>query len=126
MADSHQQSVLLVEDNWILATELAQWLKSAGVKLVGPAATLALARELAQRPLDAAIVDLNLGGERADPLIYELRERGVPVIVLSGYTPSHGVREQASAALTKPSSREEVLAALRAVSLDLEPTAKTA
>ncbi len=106
------ESVLVVEDNWLVAVEVTTWLKAAGFKVVGPAAQLALARELAQKPLDYAVVDLNVGGERADSLIEDLCERGVKVIVLSGYSPSHVLRDCVAASLMKPTTKDELLGAL--------------
>jgi CheY-like chemotaxis protein len=57
--------VLVVEDTWFVATALKDLLESLGVRVVGPAATIADAERLvaAQRP-ELAVIDINLKGER--------------------------------------------------------------
>ena len=60
------------------------------------------------------IVDVSLrGGERAFDLIDRLNERGVRVIVISGYAELPLVSEKAMAFLQKPVSEAELMAALR-------------
>jgi hypothetical protein len=39
-------------------------------------------------PLDAATVDVNLAGVRSDAVASALHERGIPFVVLSGYSGS--------------------------------------
>lgn len=62
-------------------------LDDLGVKIVGPAATLSEAIALARNEeLDAAILDLNVGGELTYPVADILRERGISFIFSTGYT----------------------------------------
>ena len=79
-------SVLLVEDSAVVGEAVKQLLELLGASVSGPAATTAAAESLlAQRLPDVALLDFQLrGGERSDGLIAQLRQRGVPVIVLSG------------------------------------------
>jgi hypothetical protein len=42
-------------------------------------------RLLGEGPLDAAVLDLNLAGERSDGVARALREAGVPFVVSTGY-----------------------------------------
>ncbi|WP_157217161.1 response regulator [Flavisphingomonas formosensis] len=78
--------ILLVEDEFLLATDLAQALAAQGAEVLGPIATLAEAQQmLAGEPVDCAIVDINLQGTMAFPLLAALRDEGVPALVISAY-----------------------------------------
>jgi two-component system CheB/CheR fusion protein len=79
-------AVLIAEDVGLVATELANHLRDSGFDVIGPASTLAEAlRAVEHQRVAAAIVDLNLQGESAVPLIRRLKDRGIRVIVTSGY-----------------------------------------
>jgi DNA-binding response OmpR family regulator len=84
--EAHLPSVLIAEDAGLVATELAKELRASGFVVVGPASTLteALAAMDNQR-CAGAIVDLNLQGESAVPLIRRLKGRGIPILVTTGY-----------------------------------------
>jgi CheY-like chemotaxis protein len=83
----HGRCVLVVEDEYIVAEDLAQSLKDLGAEVVGPAGSVADALALvASLPrLDGAILDLNLGNERAFPIADALRARRVPFVFATGY-----------------------------------------
>ena len=52
----------------------------------GPAATVAEGAQLADYwPIDIAVMDLNLHGQRADDLVVELAQKGITVVVVTGY-----------------------------------------
>lgn len=78
--------VLVVEDDPLIAMDLADLLAASGAEIVGPAPTVsaALAALGAGRP-DAAVLDVNLRGERSTPVARELRDAGVPFVLASGY-----------------------------------------
>lgn len=58
-----------------------------GCTVVGPAGDIDGALALiATEALDAALLDLNLNGETAAPLASALRSRGVPFVVVTGYS----------------------------------------
>src|SRR5437763_15520453 len=80
-------SILLVEDSWHLGIALKNLLKAWGADVTGPVATAAEAdRATSEQTPAVALVDLNLrGGERAYDLIDRLHDRGISVIVTSGY-----------------------------------------
>ncbi len=109
--------ILVVEDSWQLAMALKSLLQSYGAEVSGPVATAADAQRLAaDEPPDAALVDFNLrGGERADVLIDRLHERGIYVIVTSGYAVLPVVPRHAAAILQKPISEAALLGSLRPV-----------
>jgi CheY-like chemotaxis protein len=78
--------VLIAEDNLLAAMELQQALVDLGCEPVGPAATVGEAMQLVrQEKLDAALLDVELRGERGFVVAEELARRGVPVIFASGY-----------------------------------------
>jgi CheY-like chemotaxis protein len=57
-----------------------------GCVVVGPATTMAPALEMAgEERLDAALVDLNIRGGKAFPVLRILRDRSIPFLLTSGY-----------------------------------------
>ena len=96
--------VFVVEDEFLLSLALEDDLVTAGCSVVGPFSTLASAIEASRRePFDLAILDVNLHGEAIFPLADELRERGVPFVLLTGYGAADlPQRFTASPRLSKP------------------------
>ena len=86
-----RRRLLLVEDEYLVAADLAWALKQAGAEIVGPAGSVADALELVRDEsdrLDGAVLDINLGDERVFPVADALTERGVPFILATGYDAS--------------------------------------
>ncbi|AZQ66890.1 response regulator [Silicimonas algicola] len=82
-------TILAVEDEALIAMELEDLLKDLGHNVMGPASTPAAAIELLQsRKPDVAVVDANLAGKSAQPVVDALKDAGVPVILASGYEPN--------------------------------------
>lgn len=78
--------LLVVEDEPLIAMALAQDLSKLGWDIVGPAGTVDEAlRLVADKLPDAAVLDVNLGGELVYPIAEWLRARGVPFVFCSGY-----------------------------------------
>lgn len=78
--------VLVVEDSPVVAEASEGMLRDMGVDVVGPATTMAPALQMAgEEPLDAAIVDINIRGGKAFPVLRILHGRGVPFLLTSGY-----------------------------------------
>jgi PAS domain S-box-containing protein len=78
--------VLIVEDETLISLQVEKAVAELGGRVVGPAATVTEAlRLLSEGPLDAAVLDLNLAGERSDGVARALREAGVPFVVSTGY-----------------------------------------
>ncbi len=78
--------VLVVEDETIVAMLLEQMLEELGCTVAGVAGQVSAATELAQTiDADIAILDMNLGGQRVDPVAEALAGRGVPFVFASGY-----------------------------------------
>jgi DNA-binding response OmpR family regulator len=81
--------VLVVEDNYFIATEMCRALRAAGAEIVGPARDLetGLGAIRAER-IDCAVLDINLHGLMAFQLATQLRARGIPAIFATGYDAS--------------------------------------
>lgn len=79
--------LLVVEDEYLIAREVAQALRRAGAFVIGPAPTVAAALDLlaSEGAPDAALLDINLRGEMAYPVADALAGRGVPVVFATGY-----------------------------------------
>jgi len=79
--------ILVVEDEYLIADDLAAELRQHGAEVVGPVASLPQAMDLAAgpAPIDVAILDINLREIQAYPLIDQLRARAVQVLIASGY-----------------------------------------
>ncbi len=106
--------VLLVEDDFLLATDLAATIDNAGHEVVGPAGTVDTALRLIERhEPDLAVLDVNLRGSSSAPVAEALNERAIPFLVYSGYaeTTSNGALSSAPL-LTKPCTGEELISAI--------------
>lgn len=78
--------ILVIEDEPLIAMEVEAILAAARCQLVGPASTIGHAKRLiAEEDFDAAVVDANLFGAKADELAAALAKRGVPFIFATGY-----------------------------------------
>ena len=85
-ADLSGVTVLVVEDTALVADLLAEELRSAGCRVIGPAPRLKQELALAATPgLDGALLDVNLAGENCFPIADALAARGVPFAFLTGY-----------------------------------------
>ena len=79
--------VLVVEDDLLIAMEVAHLVRQCGCAVVGPVGRLEKALRVAeQTELDGAVLDIHLGSRRVWPLAELLAERAVPFVLLSGYT----------------------------------------
>jgi PAS domain S-box-containing protein len=78
--------LLIVEDEMLIAMELSNALTALGWEIVGPAATVEEGMRLVETmALDAAVLDVNLGGRLVYPLAELLRAKGVPIVFCTGY-----------------------------------------
>jgi CheY-like chemotaxis protein len=113
--------ILVVEDDWFIAETVADLLAKEGADVFGPAATLAEAAQLANYwPIDIAVMDLNLHGQRADDLVVELARKDIPVVVVTGYDVKEQVAENAFATLKKPFTSAILLNTLYQAAASLE------
>jgi two-component SAPR family response regulator len=78
--------ILAVEDEYMLAQELALFLEERGATVVGPVGTIQAGLGLATREtLDAAVLDVNLRNKPVYPVADVLIERGIPIVFVTGY-----------------------------------------
>lgn len=113
--------ILLVEDEPAIALATMTTLERLGCEVVGPVASLQQGLSLAEAEisrLDAALLDVNLGGELSFPISDMLAKAGVPFAHVTGYgePPSrHGKVEQRGLWLTKPIVEDDLTMALQAL-----------
>jgi CheY-like chemotaxis protein len=78
--------VLVVEDEALVSMLVEDMLGDLGCVVVGPAAEIEEALKLANdAEIDAALLDVNLGGRPIFPVADALKARGVPFAFASGY-----------------------------------------
>ena len=102
--------VLVVEDEALVGMEIGGSIEWQGHEVVGPIAVLdeALA-VLANVNLDCAILDINIRGGQSYPVADILLQRGVPVLLLTGYNKlTLPERLQGEALLHKPFTAEQL------------------
>ncbi|MEK0082273.1 response regulator [Benzoatithermus flavus] len=107
--------VLLVEDNFIIALDLAGLVREAGAEPVGPVASVRDAiAALGDASIEAVILDINLGEENALALVDDLRQRSIPFAFATGYSPDDVLPPECAdvPVLAKPYSAVEVRALL--------------
>ncbi|HEU4654292.1 MAG TPA: response regulator [Steroidobacteraceae bacterium] len=78
--------ILIVEDESLVCMWLEDVLSGFGCNVVGPASRLPRALELAaNETIDAAILDINVAGEKVFPVADKLHERNIPFVFSTGY-----------------------------------------
>jgi two-component SAPR family response regulator len=78
--------VLIVEDEFLVATLIEDMLESAGCIVSGPIPRVAEALDAVDHETyDVAVLDVNLGGDRIDPVADALCRRNVPFVFVTGY-----------------------------------------
>lgn len=90
MGDLTGRSVLIVEDEYVIAQDFMEQFASRGAEIIGPAPTVERALHLIEgsKCLDAAVLDINLRGQKSFPIADLLRERGIPFVFATGYDTS--------------------------------------
>lgn len=103
--------ILVVEDEPLLALDIAGQLEDAGAFVVGPAGNGAAALSLIEQyRFHAALLDANLGGHRVDEIAASLAGKNVPFAFVSGYGRGSlpGAFDDAEL-LSKPFDRNQLL-----------------
>jgi len=78
--------VLLVEDEAIIALDLAALLTDLGAVVVGPAHSVVDALKLLNEgKIDCAVLDINLNGEPVYPVARALETRRIPFVFVTAY-----------------------------------------
>ena len=114
--------VLVVEDDAMLSLNLEAMLLDLGCVVAGTADKLDDALQMARTSdFDVALLDINLGGKRADPVADAIRARGTPIVFVTGYgkTAASGLvlslttQQPWSGCLTKPGYEASVSLSFR-------------
>jgi len=114
LAQSPRRRVLIVEDDYVIATSLAADLNEFGFVVIGPAGNLADASAIASTSaLDCALIDIALGEESALPVAQILTDRHIPFVFMTGASKSPEGTFQEVPALLKPFTVEELRCALQ-------------
>lgn len=109
--------VLLVEDEPLVAMMMTQMIGDLGGEVIGPFGTIGEALANLPEQIDAALLDVNVGGELVYPLADCLVAREVPITFLTGYdSRSIDKRFASYDVLTKPIEEAELVNALGATS----------
>jgi CheY-like chemotaxis protein len=78
--------ILCLEDEPIVAMTLEDMLIDLGAEVVGPVGSIPEALALAEgESLDAALLDINIRGERSYAVAEALKARGIPMVFATGY-----------------------------------------
>jgi CheY-like chemotaxis protein len=118
-------SVLLVEDEYLIALDAEQILKGLGVETVEIVASFKEAeKRAAGGRFDVAVLDVNINGQYSFPIATTIGQRGIPYVFATGYE----LRDRSVAGLddaicvTKPYTSDRLRDALAAA---LARTART-
>jgi DNA-binding response OmpR family regulator len=116
-ATLHGLRVLVVEDDFYLATDEQAALEAAGATVLGPTARAEEALRLADSArVDCAVVDINLGTGPGFSVAAALRERSIPFVFTTGYDAAAIPEEFRDVErLEKPVEDADLVAAVRRV-----------
>ena len=79
-----EKVILVVKDEMLLAMDLAARLEEMGATVLGPASDVRTALTLiANRSIDAALLDINLQAETSYPIADRLIAEGVPFVFVT-------------------------------------------
>ncbi|NEP78254.1 MAG: response regulator [Okeania sp. SIO3C4] len=114
-------SILIVEDSPTEASILSQCLQQSGFDVLSVTTAEAAKALLNQKTFDAILTDVVLPGQSGYGLCRELKSQEntahIPIIICSSKSgkidQKWGMKQGASAYVTKPIDREEVVATLR-------------
>jgi len=112
------KSVLLVEDEPLIAYEIESLLRDNGYRVIGMVASLDEAIAAAEgAAADMALLDVNLEGRSIAPVADILRRRGIPYAFVTGYGRNDLPAALGEATLlTKPISSDALLSVVRRLS----------
>lgn len=109
-------SVLVVEDEPLIAMQLQMDLEDDGHYVLGPATTLAEGLQLARAGgFEVAVLDVNLGGQNSVEIADVLIERGIPFALATGFNDvsSLPVSMHNQARISKPYDSDQLRALIK-------------
>ncbi|MEL6798946.1 MAG: response regulator [Pseudomonadota bacterium] len=105
-------SILVVEDEPIIAMDIADAFEDAGWFVLGPAGTLKQAEQaIRKKAPQAALLDMNLRGTSTLSLAEQLRSRSIPVVFLTGDS-AYALPDSLAGVhvISKPAATEDLVA----------------
>ena len=129
-ADLNGKRIVVVEDDFLLATDICRELRELGATVLGPAPTPFYAAQLiGRRRIDAAVLDVRLHGTTVFEVADLLKDQGVPILFATAYDrKALPVRFRESSLLEKPLDRKklvsEIVAMTRRPAVRLENVAQ--
>ena len=102
--------ILIVEDEYMLAVELAGAIRGGGGEVAAMVASVEDAEQAINQRLDGAILDIQLGGKKSFDLARRMIALRIPVVFTTGYDHAIVPEELMNVPrLTKPLSLSEVV-----------------
>jgi CheY-like chemotaxis protein len=118
MTPFSELSVMLLEDEYLIALDAERNLEELGVKNIRVVNTLPAAAAIAEvGDVDVAILDLNINGEMSLDVADMFRKKGRPIVFASGYELHDRIDadlENAAVHLRKPYTAQGLKEALEA------------
>jgi CRP-like cAMP-binding protein/CheY-like chemotaxis protein len=114
--DIPRPRILIAEDNYLMATEVAEFVRGCGYAVAGAAPSVERGLALiAKDAVDGAVLDIDLAGTPSFPMCRALTAKGVPFLFLSAYSANTVVPDEFSKTLhlTKPLVAADLKSALQ-------------
>ena len=107
--------IIVIEDEALIALDIEQAVTDAGCEVVGYGRTVKQGLELIEtKGCDGAVLDANLNGESARPILERLKADDLPYVVVSGYSRDQlDFLDDATILVSKPFSMNELVSSIR-------------
>lgn len=117
LVDLNGKRIVVVEDDFLLATDICRDLRDLGATVLGPAPTPFYAMHLiGGKKVDAAVLDVRLHGTTVFEIADVLQEQGIPILFATAYDQnSLPVRFRGAPLLEKPLNRQKLMAEIYAL-----------
>ena len=110
--------ILVVEDDFLISTELDAILTAAGAHVLGPCRTAAQAqRAIQDNAISGAVLDFRLNGETTVPVARQLHGQGIPFLFFTGQKNIGRIHAECPEAeiITKPFEPHTIVEAVAAM-----------
>jgi CheY-like chemotaxis protein len=117
--------ILLLEDEFLMALVLEDLIIEAGGEVVGPVRSNREAIDLiGRRPIDLALIDVNVVDGDTTPTMRLLRDNGVPTMICTGGMLPLAMRREGftGPVFAKPIAPAEILRGLEGIMAPIVPT----
>jgi DNA-binding response OmpR family regulator len=106
--------IIILEDDYYQAHDSKDTLEEAGATVIAVTATVPdLTPHLAKGPIDAVLIDINLGRSLSFDFARELRRNAIPFLFLTGYDAGMLPEDlSGSPYISKPADRGRIVAGL--------------